>query len=200
MRLFLLCFLLAMPFAGFAQAKKLKTDTALAGCYLLPDTNTVSFKVIVIHNGIASVEKNVNGRNLPPDLSGAIMQLAKGDIVLYDEITVVDTAGVLRKSPSIRYVIGMKNTRPALPETITREAAAAMTLNETVVSFSVTFADGGTFYEFACKGNTVSPDAQAALLKLEPGTKIFFEKIVARNEVGNIKFPVRTYVIDLPQD
>lgn len=200
MRCFLFCLLLAVPLSGFAQAKKIKTDTALVGCYLLPDTNTVSFKLIVIHNGIASVEKNVTGRNLPPDLAMAVMQLQKGDIVLYDEITVLDTNGILRKAPSIRYVIGMKNTRPALPETITREEAAAMTLNENVVSFSVTFAGGGTFYEYACKGNVVSPDAQAALLKLEPGTKIFFEKIVARNEIGNIKFPNRTYVIYSPQD
>ena len=198
MRTLLLLFLLAAPFFSPAQtAQKVKTDTALAGCYLLPEPNTVSFKVSITNKGQWLTEKSVTGNTLPAELSATISRLAKGAVVIYSDITVRDSAGAIQKRPPVRYVIGDRNTRAALPETLTPAEAGALDLGANVTGFSVTFADGSSFYTYRVSGHTPTKREQDALLKLKPGTKLFFEEIVAKDEKGNeVKLPARMYLIE----
>ena len=107
----LLLFLL-IPVVNHAQSSTpaSRVDTITAGYYYQPDSNIISFTVVIMSGG-KSMEYNVSGSHLPPTVARLIETQPAGTKIIYEAIT-VNEKGVLKKRPSVVYVIGMHNTRP----------------------------------------------------------------------------------------
>ena len=111
---------LLIPAIHHAQSNTPATrvDTITAGYYYQPDSNFISFNVVIMSGG-KSTEYNVQGNHLPPTVARLIETQPAGTKIIYESITVNEN-GVLKKRPSVVYVIGTHNTRPGASSTSKR--------------------------------------------------------------------------------
>lgn len=112
MRFLLPLFLfLLVPAIHHAQTNTPATrvDTITAGYYYQPDSNFISYTVVIMSGG-KSTEYNIQGSQLPPTIARLIETQPAGTKIIYEAITVNEN-GVLKKRPSVVYVIGTHNTR-----------------------------------------------------------------------------------------
>jgi hypothetical protein len=198
---------LLICFATFLSAQipkeKMVADTVQAGYYLPFSPNTVSCKVhIVTINGASKIpafDTTLTGNRLPQQLIHKIATLPAGSTVVYYEITESENS-VLKKMPAMHYMIGTRNTKPALrdpslPEPISATDLAAMHFDADYISFVMAFKPGESYVEIAQTGNEFSEKAKTMISSFQPGQKVFIEQ-VTRNKNGTpVKSPGRVFVI-----
>lgn len=182
----MLCF-----FMVHAGAQSVRTDTVKPGYYIPFDSNFVSCKVAIIPKGKKPELTNTTGNKIPDSLVSRIGALEKGAVVVYSEVTVLNK-GILEKAETVRYYIGNRNSvyalhDPSIPDTLPAAEIAKIVLDRHVFYFEVSFAQDGNYYSYALNGNGVCGDAADAILKLQSGTRVWFENIRRREDDGTIK-------------
>lgn len=158
-----------------------RTDTVQAGYYIPLDSNVMSCKVGIMPQGGKFETFNMQGNTLSSETITKIGALKKGSVVVYSEITILNGAN-LQKANTIRYVIGNRNSVPALhdpsrPDTLTAAEIGAIVLAKEVYSFHISYVVEGAMYDFEMSGNGVAPMVKEKLLALPPGTRVWFESI-----------------------
>jgi hypothetical protein len=188
MKNFLLAVLLAASCSTFAQNSiGLATDTVMQGYYLPLDSNVISCKVSVIYDNISS-DTVLQGNKLPAMLTRKICSMQKGTVVVYHELTIMKNS-VMVQAPPVRYLIGSKNTKPVLrdptlPILISANDLADYKIDPSYVSFTVSFLSGEKYVDYEMKSNKLTEEVKAAIRALPPGTKVFFERVNAKNKDG----------------
>ena len=166
----------------YAQVNgSLRTDTVKPGYYIPLDSNVVSCKVGLMPLGGKLETFNMQGNSLSSETITKIGALKKGSVVLYTEITILNGAN-LQKANAVRYVIGNRNSVPALrdpsrPDTLTGAEIGAIVLAKEVYSFHISYVVDGAMYDYEMTGNGVAPMVKEKLLTLPSGTRVWFESI-----------------------
>lgn len=199
MRLLLIIFVLAASTLP-AQNGTVHTDTVKSGYYLPLDSNVVSCKVGILPKDGALETFDMLGNTLSTETISKVGILKKGSVVVYSEITVLNK-GILQKSKPIRYVIGNRNSVPALrdpsvPDTLPAVEIGAVILEKEVYSFHISYVVDGAMYDFEMTGNAVAPMVKEKILALPSGTRVWFESIRTVDGDG-VKWllPSRVYVV-----
>lgn len=185
----------------YAQVNgSLRTDTVQPGYYIPLDSNVMSCKVGIIPKDGKLETSNLQGNKLPMETITKIGALKTGSVVVYSEITVLKD-GILQKSNSIRYVVGTRNSVPALrdlsrPDTLPATEIAALVLDSRVYSFHVSYTLGGAYYDYEMSGNGVAPMVQEKIRALPSGTRVWFESIRTLDGDGEKRLlPSNVYVV-----
>lgn len=198
MKSFLLLFFILL--LSNANAQGVRTDTVKPGYYIPLNSNVVSCKVVITPKGNKAEVTNTTSNRLPDTLIGKIGGLGTGSVVVYDEITILSN-GILEKSPSVRYVIGQRNSvfalrDPSLPDTLPAAEIASLVLDPHVYSFHISFVQDGGMYDYDLTGNGVFGDAKDRILTLPSGTRVWFENIKRKEDDGNVRVaPPKIYVV-----
>ena len=157
-------------------------------------------KLAYCHRGGKLEMFNMQGNSLSSETISQIGVLKNGSVVVYSEITVL-SKGTFVKSKSVRYVIGARNSVPALrdpslPDTLSAAEIGAIVLDKEVFSFQIVFVLEGAVYDFEMTGNGVAPTVKDKLLTLPAGTKVWFESIKSEDGTGAKRIlPSRVFVI-----
>lgn len=182
------------------NSPEIRTDTVKQGFYIPLDSNVVSCKVGILPQGGKLEMINMQGNSLSSETISQIGVLKNGSVVVYSEITVL-SKGTFVKSKSVRYVIGARNSVPALrdpslPDTLSAAEIGAIVLDKEVFSFQIVFVLEGAVYDFEMTGNGVAPTVKDKLLTLPAGTKVWFESIKSEDGTGAKRIlPSRVFVI-----
>lgn len=183
--------ILLLLISANVSAQGVKTDTVKRGYYIPLDSNMMSCKIGITPHGKKLQLTNNTGNRIPDSTIHTISYLEPGSVVVYSEITVLKN-GILEKAPSVRYVVGSKNTAvvkrdPYYPDTLSAKEIAAIVFDPHVYSFSVSWLSGGAMYMFDITGNGVSGNAKTSIEQLPSGTKIWFEAIKRKEDNGTIR-------------
>lgn len=191
---------LLVLFATTINAQVVKTDTVKQGYYVPLDSNLMSCKIEVTPKGKKMQLTYQSGNKLPDSTIQAISRLEPGSVVIYSELT-VHKKGILEKAPSVRYVIGSKNTcvvkrDPSYPDTLAAKEIASLELDRHVYSFSVSWIADGNMYNYDLTGNGVFGAAGTAIEALPSGTKVYFENIRRQEDDGSKRIaPSEIYIV-----
>lgn len=174
---------------GFAQG--IKTDTVQQGFYLPLDSAMLSCKIGITPQGKQQYVFKHTGNRIPDSTISSIGHLAPGSVVVYSEVTVL-RGGIAQKAPSVRYIIGSRNTHaakrdPSYPDTLTAKAIGAIVLDQRVSSFSVSWVLDGNFYSYDITGNGIFGEARTAIEALPSGTTVHIEKISRKERDGSFR-------------
>lgn len=181
-------------------AQTVRTDTVQPGYYIPLDTNVVSCKVAITPNGKNVQFINTTTNHLPDSVISKIENLTAGSVVVYTEVTVL-RKGVLEKAPVVRYVIGARNSVPALREpalldSLTAPEISTLVFDRYVISFEVSFLIDGAFYTYQLTGNGICCEPRERIITLQPGTKVWVDNMKRKNDDGSISIvPSRVYVV-----
>ena len=181
-------FFILLLAAAAVNAQSVRTDTVKPGYYIPFDSNYVSCKVAITPAGQKTQFTNSQGNKLADSLVEKIGQLKSGSVVLYTEVTIMEK-GVVKKSNTVRYVIGHRNSvfalrDPSLPDTLPAAEIAEIVLDQHVYSFTVSYAANGNYYTFDHTGNGLSEQAKTAIRALPSGTRVWFENIRRKEDDG----------------
>jgi hypothetical protein len=95
---------------GILPAQKITqpvTDTLAPGYYMPLDSNTVFFSITITSNGSTRGLRE-NGNQLPPSTVYELTHLSPGAEVIFS-YSIIEK-GVIYPMPTIRYIVGIKNT------------------------------------------------------------------------------------------
>ncbi len=190
----LIIFILLFSVEGFAQG--VKTDTVQRGHYIPLDSNVMSCKIEITPFGKKLQMTTISGNKIPDTTISAISRLEKGSVVVYSEITVLNN-GIAVKAPTVRYIVGNKNTGvvkrdPSYPDTLTAKEIGSIILDPRVHSFHVSWTNGGSYSDYAITGNGIFGEARTAIEALPSGTRVWIENI---RYIDERKLPDEVHVV-----
>jgi hypothetical protein len=85
---------------------------------------------------------------------------------------------------------------PSLPDTISAVHLGSLVLDRHVISFTVSFAAGGSYSEYNLTGNGIFGEAREKIEALPSGTTVWVEKIKRKEDDGSEHMvPTQTYII-----
>jgi hypothetical protein len=191
---FLCCFTLV-------SAQPVRIDTVQRGYYLPFGSNYISCKVLISNSASnPNTEVNATGNRISDSLISVIGSLEYGAVVMYTDVTVLRN-GALEKAPLVWYVIGKRNTQPALRDpslgdTLTAKEIGAIVLDVHVSGFSVSWTLKGNTKKYDVTGNRMSAEARKAIEALPSGTKVRIDNIRRKEENGSLRtMPAEIHIV-----